>query len=171
MKNKGFTLTELLVTLVVLGIISAIAIPNVSGILEDNRINVVIEDANKMYETVKAMEATKKIEKPKDNNDCTVVTLNYLDKEDNFKTTAGNGTYDKNNSYVIIKKAIIGSNTIKYEYYITLIEEDDSNISGLKGVNYSELGKEKYETDISEYDIETLSKKAEINCSEYTISS
>ena len=162
MNNKGFTLTELLVTLVVLAIISAITIPNIMGILEDNRINVTIEDANKMYETVKSLEATKKIEKPTDENSCVAVTLKYLDKEDNFKTTANNGTYDKDNSYVIIKKTTNGD-TIKYEYYITLIEDADGQKSGLVNADYSILSKNSYEDEAENYEITNI--PAEI-CSE-----
>ena len=37
MKNRGFTLTEILVTLVIIGIISAFTIPNITGILKNNR--------------------------------------------------------------------------------------------------------------------------------------
>ena len=159
MNNKGFTLTELLVTLVVLAIISAITIPNITGILEDNRINVAIEDANKMYETVKSLEATKKIEKPTEANACTAVTLRALDKEDNFNTTANNGTYDKDNSYVIIKKTTTVTAKgidIIYKYYITLIEDTDGQKSGLVNVDYSLLSKNSYDEEATNYEITNI---------------
>lgn len=43
--NKGFTLVEILAMLLVLGIIVAITIPNITGILSGQKENVYIEDA------------------------------------------------------------------------------------------------------------------------------
>ena len=48
MNNKGFTLVELLAMLVVLAILMGIAIPNITGILANNKVNVMKADASKM---------------------------------------------------------------------------------------------------------------------------
>ena len=45
--KKGFTLVELLATVVILGIIMIVAVPNVMGILTRNRSNTYLEDAKK----------------------------------------------------------------------------------------------------------------------------
>ncbi|MFC1557866.1 prepilin-type N-terminal cleavage/methylation domain-containing protein [candidate division KSB1 bacterium] len=40
-KNKGFTLMELVIVVVILGFLAAVAIPKFSGIVNDSRINAV----------------------------------------------------------------------------------------------------------------------------------
>ena len=47
-KRKGFTLVELLAMLVVLGILMAVAIPNITGILGNQRVNGLKADAESL---------------------------------------------------------------------------------------------------------------------------
>ena len=53
MKNKGFTLVELLAMLVVMGILIGIAIPNISGIVGKQKENAFKSDINSLVERVK----------------------------------------------------------------------------------------------------------------------
>ena len=56
--NKGFTLVELLAMLVVLGILMAITVPNISGILSQQKETAFIEDASKLINTAKMKMST-----------------------------------------------------------------------------------------------------------------
>ena len=51
--NKGFTLVEVLAMLVVLGIIIGVTVPNITGILNNQKTNLIAEDGIKMIENAK----------------------------------------------------------------------------------------------------------------------
>ena len=51
--NKGFTLVEVLAMLVVLGIIIGVTVPNITGILSNQKTNLIAEDGIKMIENAK----------------------------------------------------------------------------------------------------------------------
>lgn len=52
-KDKGFTLVEVIATMTILGIIMLLAIPNINGVIEKNRAKTYVEDAKKMIALAK----------------------------------------------------------------------------------------------------------------------
>lgn len=69
MKNKGFTLVELLGVLVVLGLISLITIPSVTGILKNNKEKAYNKQINTIINAAKtwSIKNANEIKKDQDN--------------------------------------------------------------------------------------------------------
>lgn len=119
--NKGFTLVELLAMLVVLGILMAVAVPNITGIMSNQKTSMYKSDAMQMVESAKTKVAKNKyIQKPAQ-GECLVFSLNYLNSNEDFSTGPNGGEYLPWDSYVVYARE--GS---RYKYYVTLIEPDDS---------------------------------------------
>ena len=135
MNSKGFTLVELLVMLVVLSVLIGIAVPNITGILRDNKNSMTLDDANRMLDSarVKATTEPKVLELEYD-GDCTVLRLSYLDKNDDYKKGPNDGSYDKSESFVVIqlkKEYIDGREEIDYQYFVRLIEKKGDKLYGI----------------------------------------
>jgi len=133
MRNKkGFTLIELLATIVVLGIIMIVAIPNIVGILSNNRNSVYIEDAKKLVSTAeyRFRANTGDIVKP-DDGECIIISLEYLDNSE-FENAPNNGQYLKDNSGVVIFR-----DGNQYRYYVRLVEQLPKN-AGYRGISFRE---------------------------------
>lgn len=135
MKNsKGFTLVELLAMLVVLGILMAVAIPNITGIMRNNRLNGYKGDAKQMVEKTNIMVSkTKSIKKP-EAGECLIFTLDYLNTNDDLTAGPNGGFYDQQESFVIYTRQ--GQ---KYDYYVRLIEEVDGNRIGMDFIQYDRI--------------------------------
>ncbi len=136
--EKGFTLVELLATIVILGIIMVVAVPNVTGIIYKNRSNTYVEDAKKLV-TLAEYEIrsnNNKITRPGDKQ-CIAFSLEYLDNAE-FEDPPNNGEYLKNDSFVIVKKES-GS----LVYYVQLVEKfkGKETYRGVPLVESSELNK------------------------------
>lgn len=145
MKKNGFTLVELLAMLVILGIVIAIAIPNISGMLQNQKLGMIKNDAVSMVEAAK-MKASKErfMYKPK-KNECVLFSLNYLNENDNIVKGPNGGEYDMFDSVVLYTRK--GN---KYVYYVRLVENyngkrtgihllESSNISSLQSIDIEEV--------------------------------
>ena len=139
MKKRGFTLVELLVMLVVLGILTAITIPNVVGILQNNREDAMFDDAYRLYELVLAKDAVTKI-KPTSDSVCKKITMESLDLNQDFKSSPNGGTYNKEDSYVLIKR-VTDAGVIKYKYCVRIVEEKDGEKYGIDLATIDKISK------------------------------
>lgn len=130
MRNKrGFTLVELLAMLVILGILMAVAVPNITGILGNQRMNVIKADASNMVESAKVLVAKETaLEKP-EIQQCYIFTLDYLNTNGDIEKGPNGGDYYQYDSFVLYTKVSSGAGKAKYKYYVRLIEKtDDGNV-------------------------------------------
>ena len=145
MNNKGFTLVEILAMMVILAILIAISVPNITGIIAKQKENISIEDANKLVETAKVKVRTgSKADLPTGTNNCNIYTMSFLDTNEDYSTGTNGGTYDKYESFVIIKKKVTTSgsiNEVTYENYVRLFEEVDGKNMGVEITKIEELEK------------------------------
>ena len=120
MNKKAFTLVELLAMLTILGILLIITIPNINGILENNKKKTYIEDGKRLISIFKY-----KYSEPKSSltGDNICITLSKLDYNDSFKKGPNGGEYI--DSYIQFKKTSSSSTTYKYEYIVVLNEKID----------------------------------------------
>lgn len=134
MNRKGFTLVELLVMMVVLGILIGVSIPNITGIVANQKKNATKDDALRLVDNAKMKVAAKNdIPKPK-TGECLIFTLDYLDSGSEFLTGPYGGEYSRYDSFVIYKKE--GG---KYNYYVRLVEKLDKGDYGINLANIEDL--------------------------------
>ena len=130
-KKNGFTLIELLAMLVVLGVLIGITIPNITGILGTQRINAFKADANSLVERAKIkVEKDPLVDKPK-TDECLVLTMDYLNDNDDFGSAPYGGLYHSWDSFVIYTKKEVSTGVYKYKYYVRLVEEFDGKYYSL----------------------------------------
>lgn len=117
MNNRGFTLVELLAALVILGLLMAIAVPNIVGLLKKARNDAYIEDAKKLVSLAEYnFRADSSMVKP-GNNECIVYSLEFLD-DNSFTNAPSSGKYFANKSFVLVKKY-----NNNYIYYVQIMEQ------------------------------------------------
>ena len=161
MKQKGFTLVELLAMLTVLGVIMLIAVPNITGMVEGQKILGIKQDATKMMDMVKVkMAGNDDIPKP-NNKKCIVFTLKYMNGSDDFTEGPNGKPYLLYNSFIVMCR-----NNQVYEYFVRLVEDNDSNLFGVDFINYAVLINEDNNPNdmiktFSKADFETNTRNAE----------
>ncbi len=117
MKKNGFTFVELLAMLTVIGIIMLVAIPNISGMLKNQRLGSLKTDAMSMVEAAKSKASKDRLMLKPKVGECIVFPLNYLDDNENIIKGPNGGLYDQFDSIVVYTR--VGN---KYKYYVRLIE-------------------------------------------------
>lgn len=125
MKNKGYTLVELLTVLIIIGIISALVIPNISRTLKQQRVKLYNKQVNEIINMTKNWSAKNLDKLPSDEN-ITYVSL----------ATLINGKYLEQDDIIDPRdeEPMLGCVSISYDpnykqHNFTFIGEDDTNYS------------------------------------------
>ncbi|HWL12669.1 MAG TPA: type II secretion system protein [Ureibacillus sp.] len=135
LKNqKGLTLVELLAVVVILGIIAAIAVPSIAGIIDNSKKDAHIANAEQMIGAARLAVAANDVKFDADNEvELTLqglTQLGYL--EEGLEDPDSGNPYTPADSKVVIKKTN-GSGTTAgtIEYTVTLVGSERS-ITGQK---------------------------------------
>lgn len=128
--NKGFTLIEVLATIIILGVISVVAIPKIFDYISSSRENIYIQDTRKMIAQAQYRmgASSTEIEKPGP-GEVVVFTLNYLAGND-FRNAPNGGKYAFDASFVLVTYS---SEDKQYHYAAMLLEKlSEKDYSGVK---------------------------------------
>ena len=100
--NKGFTLVELLAVLAIIAIIGMIAIPNVISVVDNNKKDLMLQDAQKFVSLAKAAVMKDRVFRDDENKAYTdpPYYLRDLDTKETIKVDPDGGEYVRGNSYV-----------------------------------------------------------------------
>lgn len=114
--KKGFTLVELLATIVIMGILLVLGLPAIVGMIDSNRKKIYVTDAQKLITKAeyRIKASSSEIEKP-DPGNCIVISLTYLDDE-TFDNPPYEGEYEKDVSFVVAKNT--GNGNMEYSAMI-----------------------------------------------------
>ena len=119
MNNKGFTLVELLAVLAIIAIIGMIAIPNVISVVDNNKKDLMLQDAQKLVSLAKAKVIQDREFRDNPNDKKRKYTLADLDTKHVLSTDPDGGKYtDYTNTYVEYTKQTTSSKASGYCVYL-----------------------------------------------------
>lgn len=164
MGKRGFTLVELIAMLTVLSIIMMITIPNITGMVEGQKLLGIKQDATKMMDRVKVKIASKEDIKKPSNKKCIVFTLKDINGSDDFTEGPNGKPYLLYNSFV----AMCRNNKV-YEYFIRLVEDNTTNLFGINFTNYANLVNEENNPNTMIYSFSKASFETDTKSAENSI--
>ena len=133
MKNKkGFTLVELVLVVIILGVILAFALPNITSTLEKNKKDQMIIDAKDMVEKAKNY-ALKTNDYPT-TEDCKSFSLTKIDSREEIKESPFGKIYLRGEDKSYVKICL---NNGSYIYYVQLTD----GLNKIDKVDYMKLDK------------------------------
>lgn len=127
-KNKrGFTLVELLASLVILGLLTLVAAPNIIGILSSTKTETYVTDANKLATLAEyKFRSDNAIVRPTTLDKCIGLKMETLGTSE-FKKPPYGGAYDPKKSFALVCYESVtdegGATTNTYVYYAQIVEK------------------------------------------------
>ena len=124
MDNKGFTLIELIFVILILGVILAFSLPNISSTLQKNKKDQMIVDAKDMVEKTKTYMLTySAYPTASDSDKKREFFLKDIDPREEIKTSPYGLEYDRDVSKVTVTY-VKNSGLVTYKYEIVLQDKN-----------------------------------------------
>ena len=128
MNKKGFTLVELLGTIVILGIALGIAIPAVSRYIDKSKREAFSSVLHEYGDAVSKALANDEYSVPYGNSQLTIISLDLIPLDKGKQESSFDSEWLKNKSYIVVANTGT-TDKDNYEYYVAAQDEDNHAIS------------------------------------------